>query len=229
MNYVWYIAYIDSKFYAKAGKELKRFPIKDICIYQPRVSIVRKIARGKQTTVEVPLMFNYGFVMVPKGHSKSLFNKLKSDISCISGWLYDYTKKNPKVCQVSAKEVESITEMEGLYDIYDNRFIEALKPGMFITLQGYPYDDLPVEVKHIDYKSKKIQVSLVGMKSTLANNITVDFSHVYYSVYNSDYKERSLNNPSLDEFLERRKDLVDRLMYNNNFVDYLNIDDIDGQ
>lgn len=136
-EFVWIVAYIDSKFLKHTEKELKKYPeYKLVEAYIPTVKILKKTFKKENFFEEVPLLFNYGFFKVPRKYAiyKDYLDQMQKNISCIYGWVRDAanTIEEKPVLRVDGKSV------------YDKRKIGKLnKKKKTIKFEAEPEDIYP--------------------------------------------------------------------------------------
>ncbi len=191
----WAIALIDYTHLETLKKDLKKsgLPIRGIV---PTIKVIEKQFKGKVFLKEVPLLFNYGFFKIPLSWAKDRghLDEIVEKIPAIYGWLYK-PHKPKKVYNMDNLSihggviVESTRYLEILRlkklcktrSIYSGRDIKKLKPGNFIVLKGYPFDNIPVEVLSINVKKEEVKVKL--LLDTIFKEVTVKFHNVLYTVY----------------------------------------------
>lgn len=227
-EYIWCIAYIHRDFLDRVQSELKRYKY-DIETYIPTVRVIKKKFKGKNMFEFVPLLFNYGFFKIPykDACNPDFLMELRSRITCIYGWVKDpaYTVKNSKVrlndsdkaLPASAfakdKEIAKLIKTSGNINIYSEEDLDKLKPGDYIELKGYPFENMPAEIISINNKKKEVRVSL--LLDVIVKEITVSFENVFYTMYNGGYDDSLTSDISYDE-LNEKSNRGDRAMYKSN-------------
>jgi len=234
---VWLIAYVNRDFIHIAEEELARYKYHFIKAYIPTVRVLKKKFKGKNIFEFVPLLFNYGFFRVPFHYAanEDFLVELRSRITCIYGWVKDPTKdlmrKNPRLrmdnrglikpmpvtALATDKEISFLVKQTQAVNVYSAEDLKQFGPGDYIKLKGYPFDDMPAEIIHINLSKREVKVKL--LVDALVKEATVSFENVFYTVYqslDSDYKVRSL-----DEIRENHgNNALDKILYDN-----LNIED----
>jgi len=219
VEFVWCICYINKDFIENLEKDLGKNPkYKDIETYVPAVKVLKKKFKGKDHFEDVPLLFNYGFVKMPRiqAISDEFLIRLKKDVKAIYSWVRDPSavmseepilsldnketrnkRHEYSVATATEKEISKIIASASNLSIYSKEDIERLKPGMSITLHGYPFDNVPAVVVKIDKKKRKVKVKLELFR--MMKEASVDFDNVFYTVYKSKFNEEPTREVSLDE------------------------------
>jgi len=197
-DFSWVIAYVDISHLDRVYKELGRcIEYREIEAYIPTVKILKKTFKGQNYFEDVPLLFNYGFFKIPRKYclSKTFLDDLKTNISCISGWVQNIAKVNPSHIDKKAtitdrniyygtatpEEIKALVEMAYLSSLYDKDDINQLRPGMVIKLVGYPFEGSEVEVveviaaKHI----VKVKMQMFNVEKV----VEVSFDNVFFTIY----------------------------------------------
>lgn len=228
-NNVWVVAYINRDHISIAQEELKRYGHKDIEAYIPTVRMLKKRFKGKNVFEFVPLLFNYGFFNIPLAKAKNpdFLMTLRHNITCIYAWVKDPAKANidrtglkedntnfddalPQCAIATDEELSRLIEASESMSIYNSEDLDKLKPGDYIKLQGYPFDNMPAEIININKKKGTVKVKLEI--DSLIREATVSFENVFYSVY-KDFSEEGREKSS-DEINDK---------YGPNTVDYLTL------
>lgn len=219
---IWAIAYIKRDFIDYVEKELNDYGYDKVEAYIPTVRLLKKKFKGKNQYEFVPMLFNYGFFKIPykDACNPDFLKELRHRISCIYGWVKDPTKviledkpifvdgALPKAAIATDEEIARLIKASDLMSVYNKEDIDKIKPGEYIKLQGYPFDNMPAEVVRINHHKKEVIVKL--LMDAIVKEVTVSFENVFYSIYKS-FAEDS-REISLDEIGER---------YGNNTVDHL--------
>lgn len=232
---IWAVAYINRDFIDRAQLELERYGHSDIEAYIPTVRLLKKKFKGKNIFEFVPLLFNYGFFKIPyhKAINPDYLMELRHHITCIYAWVKDPAKVNPQltglrgdngnfqnaipqVALATDKELARLIEASESMSIYNAEDLDRFKPGDYLKLQGYPFENIPAEIVSINHKKREVKVKIDI--SSITNEVTVSFDNVFYSVYknfNETPKEEST-----DEMLSKwGPTSIDHLMYNKNYED----------
>jgi len=72
--------------------------------------------------------------------------------------------------------------------------LERIKPGQYVKLEGYPFDNMPAEVVSINHKRKEVKVKL--LMDSIIQDVTVSFENVFYSIYKNfdeENREKSID------------------------------------
>lgn len=87
---VWAIAIIDYKQVDNVEALLQKFTDFEVYAEIPTVRVLKKVFKGKEQIAHVPLLFNYGFVGIPKyvACNRELLNNLKAKVPFIINWLF---------------------------------------------------------------------------------------------------------------------------------------------
>lgn len=234
---VWLVAYINRSFIDKVHNELIQYDYDDIEVYIPTVKVLRKTFKGKQLFEFIPLLFNYGFFKVPYQFacSAEALMEMRNRISAIYGWVKDpaitlkdadlnlnlnndnFPDAKPQAALASDDEVARMVKASEEVGIFSAEDLSRLKPGQYIKLEGYPFDNMPAEIIKINPKKKEVKVKL--LLDTLIKEVTVSFDNVFYSIYKN-YDEFE-NNLSSDEMNERfGENTIDNIILDKNFMDY---------
>lgn len=211
---IWLIAHINRDYIESAEAELKQYEYTDIQIYIPTVRILKKNFKNKEIFEFIPLLFNYGFFKVPfdKACQVEYLSLLRQRITCIYGWVKDPIKTVtssprlrldngnfidalPKAAVASDAEVSRMITASETFSIYNKEDLDRIKPGSYITLAGYPFENMPAKVIKINHKKKEVKVKLLlDTMDSFSQNTIVSFENVFYSVYknfNEESKEKS--------------------------------------
>lgn len=216
------IAYVDASVMARVEAELNKYPeYREVTPMIPTVKILKKTFKGKQSFEEVPLLFNYGFFKMPRhlAIQHKFLESLKSDISCIYAWVKDpqkvmnshpvirpdgksiYTDKHIPIATATSEEVSFLLKESFSHSAHDSNDLGTAYPGMMITLQGYPFDDVPAEIVEIDEKRREVKVKLHIFSES--KEVRVAFDNVFFTIYNPRNHDDSITvKKSLDEMME---------------------------
>lgn len=228
---VWLIAYIHRDYINRAEEEIKYYGHDDVEVYIPTVRVLQKKFKGKNVFEFVPLLFNYGFLKVPyhKACDPEYLIRLKTQITCIYGWVKDPAKIHsdrthlrrdnanspdalPSAAMATDKEVANLIESSQSMSIFNKEDMERINIGDHIKLQGYPFDNMPAEIIEINHKKQEIKVKL-DIESIM-REVIVSFENVFYTVYKN-FDEESKESSS-DEMNERfGYNIVENILSNN--------------
>lgn len=228
------IAYIDASLMSKVEEELNKYPeFNEVTPMIPTVKILKKTFKGKQSFEEVPLLFNYGFFKMPR--QKAIHHKfleaLKNNISCIYAWVKDaqkemnkhpiirpdgksiyYTDAHVPIATATSEEVSNLIKDSFQHSIHDSTDLGTAYPGMMVTLQGYPFDNMPAEIVEIDEKHQKVKVKLNIFSQMKV--VSVEFDNVFFTIYHSRNWDDSITvKNSLDEMIDNNS--FDKAQFRN--------------
>lgn len=227
IHYCYTIFYIERKYMDNIDKDIKDHNYKHIRAIIPMVTILKKsTSRGKKIYSNEPVLFNYGFIKMPKDKalSRDFLRKLKRDIPAIRGFLKNTETLHPR------KKKSRIDNM----DIFDDfsivatcpwedvrRFLKisrenkkfsvddlvSIKPGDYVILKGYPFEGIDATIEDIDYKKNKVKLLLYPQNGKM--ELWLDFDQVLYSVYQN-YNPRLLYSDQNDENItdDKIKDIL---------------------
>lgn len=240
-KYVWAIAYINKDYVNRVNDDLVKNKLSAIEVYIPTIRLLKKQFKNKNEYEYLPLLFNYGFFKLPydKVCNPEFLRGLKERIPAIYAWVKDKSKKPPGIKSheeekegyigglKKLKKPELFTdiaiakesEIEGLriiaknQSVFSDHLVDKLKVGLYITLKGYPYDDMPGEIVHINKTDRKVKVRL--LLETMIAEVIVSFENIFYTIYTQEYS--SSYEISLDEMGERSNASVDRLYAKLNY------------
>ena len=192
-NYVWVIAYINMEYYDNIDKLIARSKL-DVEVNIPCITFIKKKFKGFNYREKVPLLFYYGFLKVRMEQAKDLelMDRIKSKLPFITGFLR-HNWADFKVALVNYSEIERLNNIANKFCIYSVEDIDKLDTGMFITLHGYPFDNLSGTVMAVEPKQSSIWLRL----SDTGQMVKVKFDNVFYSVYKN--FDESLSRDSYDD------------------------------
>lgn len=105
-----------------------------------------------------------------------------------------YLKKIIKVKTVPYQEVCRLMDICENFSIFSSEDLDRIKIGDFITLRGYPFDNMYAEVLEINDKSKSVTVSISGLG--YVREVKVSYDNLYYTIYSG--LDESLSNLFLE-------------------------------
>lgn len=113
----------------------------------------------------------------------------------------------PRIAVASEDEIVALIKSSENLSVFSDEVVDRLEIGSFITLRGYPYDNMPAEIVSISKEKKQVKVRL--LLETMIANATVSFENIFYTVYsNSDEGSKEL---SIEDLQERGHHNLDRL------------------
>lgn len=207
-KYVYCICRIDKKRWMNIDDDLKCRGYKNIKSYIPTVRVLKKSKNNKNYYIEVPLLFNYGFIRMSsiKAFDRQYLIKLRKDIPGISSWVRSLETMHPKkkkaridnaedfddfskVAIISKKEVKELKKISKSNKIYSSKDIVNLRIGSYVVLRGYPFEGIGASILEINLNLKLVKVSLYPDSANIIVQIPMD--NVLYTIYN-DYDEDKL-------------------------------------
>jgi transcription antitermination factor NusG len=217
--FVWLICYIDSEQVKNVERDLnKKTKYKEVESYIPMVKILSKQFKGRPIFDYVPLLFNYGFfkVSLENARNREFLSNMKEDIGCIYGWVKDEMKRSKgsefsgiSVAVARPSEIVNLVRAQANTSIYSSDDLNRIKPGMYVTLRGYPFDNINAQIKSIDFKKEEVKVSL--QLDSVMKDVRVSFNNVFYSIYNGGFDEEKFTEKSLDEMKSKNNGTLDKL------------------
>lgn len=225
--FCWVVAYITAEYIAKVEKELKRYPeYSEVEAYIPTVKILKKTFKKENYFEEVPLLFNYGFFKIPRKYAvhQNFLDQMQKNISCIFYWVKDpvksveslkqtdeYTDKYIPIATATSQEIADLVKSASTNSLYGGDEIDRLKPGVTITLRGYPFDNMQAEIVEIYPKKSKALVNIKMFE--MSRPAMVTFDNIFFTIYHNDsnHNEDSNKDDSLDEFAEKKS--LDKKLY----------------
>lgn len=205
-NWPWMIIYIDRNKFLEA--DITRIEREyGIEIVVPVTRVLKGKHRGRNNYEDVPYLFNFGFMRVPKFRRYDIdyLTKLKREIPLLIGYLRDSTKPSQgfNFAMVSSKEVNRIIKDAGQSSIYSDNQEENIKIGDSIKLSGYPFEGLYGKVEKIN-KEKENMVISVEVSNGTPLKITVPFFNIYYTMYHFDMNSTDYLEEGYEEVGESR-------------------------
>ena len=194
---VWLVIHVNMDYHYRMERDLKKFNSKlklkegSINSYIPTVRILRKQLRGKMTFETTPLLFNYGFIQLPKNIiTPDLLNLLRQEVLSVHSYVSDLS--NNRIATATNAEINLLSKSIVDNSVYDKADLENLKPGKIITLRGYPFDNIDARVIKVDYEEQKVKVEF--LTESLFKTAEVDFDNIIYTIYHgikdeSEFKE----------------------------------------
>lgn len=212
---VWVTAIISPKKITTVERDLLKSRLKGkhrgVKAYIPTVKILTKQVKGKRFYDTLPMLFNYAFFRVPKYYipNHKFLEDLKKDMECILSWVKDPCLPQTRlynplgVAIVSDFAIRNLETQEEKKTFYTAKDLNRIKKGDIITLHGYPFEGLPVEI--IKVVESKQYVSVRLLLETSIKLTRVSFDNVFYSIYKDVYTEDSMHEESIDDFKARHK------------------------
>ena len=200
------IIYIDRNKFLDTGIEKveKEYGIE---IVVPVTRVLKGKHRGRNNYEDVPYLFNFGFLRVPKSRRYDIdyLVKLKREIPLLLGFLRDTTLPSQgfNFAMISSREVNRIIRDAGQSSIYSEHQEENIKIGDSIKLSGYPFEGLYGVVEKIN-KEKQNMVISIEISNGAPLKITVPFFNIYYTMYHYDMNSTDYLENGFEEVGERK-------------------------
>ena len=204
---VWCIFYINNKEWKTINDELASKGYEGVRALVPTISILKKRQKGKDIYEEVPVLFSYGFIRMPKekAFSRPFLNKLKRDIAGIQLWVKDTNSMHPKklkkrvdnsedfddfslVATATRKEIRRFQRIAKENRVYSGDEITSLKVGTYVILRGYPFDGVDATIEDINLTTNQITVLLYPTNGSMKVNIPME--NVVYSIYHNYHEDK---------------------------------------
>ena len=201
-SYVYCIFRLDRKHWSDINDQLKERGYKRMRCFVPTVSIIRKTKNGKNTTEEVPMLFNFGFMRMSTklAYNRQFLRDLKKEIPGINGWMLSLESMHPKrlrkrvdtedfddfskVAIITREEYKYYKKLTKKNQVYTMKDTLRIPPGSFITLKGYPFNGLGAQLEDINYMNRTAVVKIYpGGNSELRMQLPLD--NVLYTIYDS--------------------------------------------
>lgn len=205
-NWPWMIIYIDRNKFLDTDIEKveKEYGIE---IVVPVTRVLKGKHRGRNNYEDVPYLFNFGFLRVPKFRRYDIdyLVKLKREIPLLLGFLRDTTLPSQgfNFAMVPSREVNRIIRDAGQSSIYSEHQEENIKIGDSIKLSGYPFEGLHGVVEKIN-KEKQNMVISIEISNGAPLKITVPFFNIYYTMYHYDMNSTDYLENGFEEVGERK-------------------------
>lgn len=214
---VYCIFYIERDYYTTINQELEDKGYgKKIRAIIPTVRVLRKVVHGREVYEEVPILFNYAFMRMPRAwaYSRDFMNKLRKQISGIRGWLKSTESLHPKkikrridnidifddfsrVATVTKKEVRHLQRLSKQNKRFSVQDIMNIKVGDYLVLKGYPYDGVDATVVDVNHNRKIVKLILYPQMGKM--EISLPFDQVIDTVYsNYDPELLSVSDQEID-------------------------------
>lgn len=176
-------------------------------IVVPVTRVLKGKHRGRNNYEDVPYLFNFGFLRVPKFRRYDIdyLVKLKREIPLLLGFLRDTTLPSQgfNFAMISSREVNRIIRDAGQSSIYREHQEENIKIGDSIKLSGYPFEGLYGVVEKIN-KEKQNMVISIEISNGAPLKITVPFFNIYYTMYHYDMNSTDYLENGFEEVGERK-------------------------
>ena len=214
---VYCIFYIERDYYTTINQELEDKGYgKKIRAIIPTVRVLRKVVHGREVYEEVPILFNYAFMRMPRAwaYSRDFMNKLRKQIKGIRGWLKSTESLHPKkikrrsdnmdidddfsmIATATKKEVRHFQRLSKQNKRFSVQDIMNIKVGDYLVLKGYPYDGVDATVVDVNHTSKIVKLILYPQMGKM--EISLPFDQVIDTVYsNYDPELLSVSDQEID-------------------------------
>lgn len=231
------VIYLDSKLIKNLDRDLSRCNL-DISVIIPTVKILDKRIKGKEIYQEVPLLLNYGFITIPRKdlNNEVLRDKIKKQISCISGFLMSKKNKPETVSDYEINTTLAMGERLSIYSGLDFNSKEGRKQikemyepykdrekgyvdGKMVKLKGFPFDGLDAQVVKINFSNETVNVLLhINTGGDLIlRPVTISFNNLFYSIYDESLEDES-REKSIEDLKQSKPGVLDRLNFKNEEV-----------
>ena len=204
-SYVYCICRVDKKYFNHINEDLRDRGYKKIKAIIPSIKLLRGTRNGKNSYLEAPLLFNFGFVKMSSelAFDRNFLNKLKRDIPGIMGWLKSLDTMHPKkkkkridnaedwddfsiVATVTKDQVKYYKAVAKRNNIYSMNDLTSIVIGSFIVLRGYPFEGIDARIDDFNLNTKMVTLTLYPERGGLTIHTPID--NVLYSIY-EDYDE----------------------------------------
>lgn len=212
---VWVVFHMDIKHYDTIEKEMKKKGYKNIKVYVPTISILKKRSKGQNIYEDVPMLFSYGFMRMPleKAYDRPFLHSMKKDIQGIQSWVKSletmHLKKLKKrvdnaedwddfslIGIISKKEIRRFKKISKYNKVYSKYDIAQLELGAYIVLRGYPFEGIQATVLEVSLINKQVKVKLFPNGGII--EVWLPFDNVLYSVY-QDHDANKLSNDHAED------------------------------
>jgi len=212
-RYVYCICYLDNKYCDTIKDDLNDLGFYNVKPIIPTVRIMKVNSRSKVFYIDVPVLFNYGFIKMPSeyAYSRDILNCIKSNVAGIRGWVKSPEPLHRKrkrsridnldifddfsvVATIEKSEVRRFQKISRQNKRFSIDNLMNVSIGDYIILKGYPYDGIDATILGIDYNNRTVKLMLYPENGKM--EINLPFDNVIYSVYenfNPDCDGRLLN------------------------------------
>lgn len=200
---VYCIFYLERDYYTRIEKDLESKGYgKDIKAIIPTVRVLKKVVHGREIYDEVPVLFNYAFLRIPrvKAYSRDFMNKLKKQIPGIRGWVKAPESLHPKkkkrridntdifddfsvIATATKKEVRYFQKLGKQNKRFSVEDIMSIHVGDYIVLKGYPYDGIDATVVNVNHNTKMVKLLLYPQMGKM--EISLPFDQVLDTIYSN--------------------------------------------
>lgn len=195
----WHIIYINRKYLS--AENLARYQAEyGIEITVPMLWVLRRAGKGKNDYVEVPYLFNIGFIRLPKHRRGDIdfLSKIKRNIPLIVGYLRDSTKPKEgfNLAMVSTKEVNRLLIDANNSSIYDN-IEDVINVGDIVEMNGYPWSGLDGEVISLNKETETAKVRI--RRDNFDMKVEIPFYNICYTQYTTEIDGVNLREELLED------------------------------
>lgn len=213
---VYCIFYLERDYYTRIDKDLESKGYGNIRAIIPTVRVLKKVVHNREVYEEVPILFNYAFMRIPrdKAYSRDFMNKLKKQIPGIRGWVKAPETLHPKkkkrridnmdifddfsiVATATKKEVRYFQRLSKQNKRFSVQDIMNIHVGDYLVLKGYPYDGIDATVIDVNHNTKMVKLLLYPQMGKM--EISLPFDQVIDTVYsNYDPELLSVSDQEID-------------------------------
>lgn len=209
--YTYAICRLDSKHWREIPQELASRGYTNIKLVVPVISMPSKNRKNRGESIEVPYLFNYGFMRMStkRAFNRNFLRKLKNSIPGIKGWLHNtvpmHSRKLRKrvdnaedwddfsqVATISRDQVALYKKLAKEASIYSNEEILKLSIGSYLVLDFYPFEGMGAILRDLNLNTKMVSLEIDYEDSSLNLNIKVPMAQVIYTPYKNLSDEESL-------------------------------------
>ena len=202
-SYVYCIFRLDRKHWSTINDQLKERGYKHMRCFIPTVSIIRKTKNGKNTTEEVPMLFNFGFMRMSTklAYNRQFLRDLKKDIPGINGWVLSLESMHPKrvrkrvdtedfddfskVALISKDQYRYYRRLTRKNQVYTMKDILNTPPGSYLTLKGYPFNGLCAQLEDINYMNRTAVVKIFPGGNNTELKMQLPLDNLLYTIYDN--------------------------------------------
>lgn len=214
---VYCIFYLERDYYTRIDKDLEKKGYGNtIRAIIPTVRVLKKVVHGREVYEEVPVLFNYAFMRIPraKAYSREFMNRLQKQIPGIRGWVRAPETLHPRrkkrrvdnmdifddfsvVATATKKEVRYFQRLGKQNKRFSVQDIMNIHVGDYLVLKGYPYDGIDATVIDVNHNTKRVKLLLYPQMGKM--EISLPFDQVIDTIYsNYDPELLSISDQEVD-------------------------------
>ena len=195
----WHIIYVNRKYLS--DENLERYQADyGIEIVVPMLWVLRRASKGKNDYVDVPYLFNLGFLRLPTRRRQDVdfLSTIKREVPLIIGYLRDTTKPKDgnNFAMVPTKEVNRLITDANNSSIYDN-IEEVIKVGDIVEMNGYPWSGLDGEVMGLNKETETARIRI--KKDNFDIKVEVPFYNICYTQYTTEIEGNTLREELIED------------------------------